>query len=71
MAEVSLGQTIGPAVVLMGAAVVAVPLFRRLGLFKDKASLLEGEYRKLPSARVVGAQEAMEFRYRSYRASSW
>ncbi|RWR05615.1 monovalent cation:proton antiporter-2 (CPA2) family protein [Paenirhodobacter populi] len=32
MAEVSLGQTIGPAVVLMGAAVVAVPLFRRLGL---------------------------------------
>ncbi|MBI8613874.1 cation:proton antiporter [Pseudomonas aeruginosa] len=32
MAEASLGQTIGPAVVLMGAAVVAVPLFRRLGL---------------------------------------
>jgi glutathione-regulated potassium-efflux system protein KefB len=32
MAEVSLGQTIGPAIVLMGAAVVAVPLFRRLGL---------------------------------------
>lgn len=32
MAEVSLGQTIGPAVVLMGAAVVAVPFFRRLGL---------------------------------------
>jgi glutathione-regulated potassium-efflux system protein KefB len=32
MAEVSLGQTIGPAVALMGAAVVAVPLFRRLGL---------------------------------------
>lgn len=32
MAEVSLGQTIGPAIVLMGAAVVAVPMFRRLGL---------------------------------------
>ena len=32
MAAESLGQTIGPAVVLMGAAVVAVPLFRRLGL---------------------------------------
>ncbi len=32
MAETSLGQTIAPAIVLMGAAVVAVPLFRRLGL---------------------------------------
>ena len=32
MAEASLGETIGPAVALMGAAVVAVPLFRRLGL---------------------------------------
>ncbi|WP_342240765.1 monovalent cation:proton antiporter-2 (CPA2) family protein [Inquilinus sp. OTU3971] len=32
MAGASLGQTIAPAVVLMGAAVVAVPLFRRLGL---------------------------------------
>lgn len=32
MAEASLGQTIGPAVALMGAAVIAVPLFRRLGL---------------------------------------
>jgi len=32
MAESSLGQTIGPVVVLMGAAVIAVPLFRRLGL---------------------------------------
>lgn len=32
MAEATLGQTIGPAIVLMGAAVVAVPLFRRLGL---------------------------------------
>lgn len=32
MAEASLGQIIEPAVVLMGAAVVAVPLFRRLGL---------------------------------------
>ncbi|MGX9431545.1 MULTISPECIES: monovalent cation:proton antiporter-2 (CPA2) family protein [Bradyrhizobium] len=32
MADVSLGQTIGPAVALMGAAVVAVPLFKRLGL---------------------------------------
>lgn len=32
MADVSLGQTIGPAVALMGAAVLAVPLFRRLGL---------------------------------------
>ncbi|MBA8881894.1 cation:proton antiporter [Phyllobacterium myrsinacearum] len=31
-AEASLGQTIGPSIVLMGAAVVAVPLFRRLGL---------------------------------------
>jgi glutathione-regulated potassium-efflux system protein KefB len=31
MAEASLGQMIGPAVALMGAAVVAVPLFR-LGL---------------------------------------
>ncbi|HEV2553360.1 MAG TPA: monovalent cation:proton antiporter-2 (CPA2) family protein [Bosea sp. (in: a-proteobacteria)] len=32
MAEASLGQTIAPAIVLMGAAVVAVPLFQRLGL---------------------------------------
>lgn len=32
MADAGLGQTIGPAVVLMGAAIVAVPLFRRLGL---------------------------------------
>lgn len=32
MAEASLGQTIGPAVALMGAAALAVPLFRRLGL---------------------------------------
>ena len=32
MADASLGQTIGPAVALMGAAVVAVPLFTRLGL---------------------------------------
>ena len=32
MAEASLGEMIGPAVVLMGTAVVAVPLFRRLGL---------------------------------------
>ena len=32
MADGGLGHTIGPAVVLMGAAIVAVPLFRRLGL---------------------------------------
>lgn len=32
MADASLGQTIAPAVVLMGAAVIAVPLFRRIGL---------------------------------------
>ncbi|MFC7379982.1 monovalent cation:proton antiporter-2 (CPA2) family protein [Brevundimonas sp. GCM10030266] len=32
MADASLAETIGPAVVLMGAAVLAVPLFRRLGL---------------------------------------
>lgn len=32
MAEASLGQMIGPAIILMGAAVIAVPLFRRLGL---------------------------------------
>lgn len=32
MAGASLGQMVGPAVVLMVAAVVAVPLFRRLGL---------------------------------------
>lgn len=32
MAAEGLGQTIGPVVVLMGAAVMAVPLFRRLGL---------------------------------------
>lgn len=32
MAEAGLGETIGPAVALMSAAVVAVPLFRRLGL---------------------------------------
>lgn len=32
MAVEGLGPAIGPAVVLMGAAVVAVPLFRRLGL---------------------------------------
>lgn len=32
MAEASFVQTIGPALALMGAAVVAVPLFRRLGL---------------------------------------
>lgn len=32
MATEGLGATIGPVIVLMGAAVVAVPLFRRLGL---------------------------------------
>jgi glutathione-regulated potassium-efflux system protein KefB len=32
MAEASLGETIGPAVALMSAAVIAIPLFRRLGL---------------------------------------
>jgi hypothetical protein len=32
MAEASLGQMIGPAVALMSAAVIAVPLFRRLRL---------------------------------------
>lgn len=32
MATEGLGSVIGPAVVLMGAAVIAVPLFRRLGL---------------------------------------
>jgi len=32
MSEASLGHTIGPVAVLMGAAVIAVPLFRRLGL---------------------------------------
>ncbi|MDO5620207.1 MAG: monovalent cation:proton antiporter-2 (CPA2) family protein [Paracoccus sp. (in: a-proteobacteria)] len=32
MAEVGLAQMIGPVVVLAGAAVVAVPLFRRIGL---------------------------------------
>ena len=32
MATEGLGPTIGPMVVLMGAAVAAVPLFRRLGL---------------------------------------
>ena len=32
MADVSLSQTIVPAVALMSAAVVAVPLFKRLGL---------------------------------------
>jgi glutathione-regulated potassium-efflux system protein KefB len=32
MAAEGLGPTIGPVVVLMGAAVIAVPLFRRLGL---------------------------------------
>lgn len=32
MAASSLGHTIGPTVILMGVAVLAVPLFRRLGL---------------------------------------
>lgn len=32
MAEASLSETIGPAVALMAAAVIAVPLFRRIGL---------------------------------------
>jgi glutathione-regulated potassium-efflux system protein KefB len=32
MADASLGQTIGPTVALMAAAVIAVPLFRRFGL---------------------------------------
>lgn len=32
MAEANLGDVIGPAIVLMGAAVAAVPLFKRLGL---------------------------------------
>lgn len=32
MADVGLGETVGPMIILMGAAVVAVPLFRRLGL---------------------------------------
>lgn len=42
MADASLGQTIGPAVALMGAAVVAVPLFRRLGLGSVQAYLAAG-----------------------------
>ena len=32
MSDLTLGQTIGPAVALMAASVVAVPLFKRLGL---------------------------------------
>lgn len=32
IAESSLGRTIGPVLVLMTAAVVALPLFRRFGL---------------------------------------
>ena len=32
MATEGLGQTLGPAVVLLAAGVVAVPLFRKLGL---------------------------------------
>jgi glutathione-regulated potassium-efflux system protein KefB len=32
VADASLGEIIGPAVALMGAAVIAVPIFRRLGL---------------------------------------
>lgn len=38
MADTSLGETIGPAIVLMGAAVAAVPLFRRLGLYSAAAA---------------------------------
>ena len=44
MAVEGLGHTIGPVVVLMAAAVIAVPLFRRLGLgsvlFTDPESIL-------------------------------
>ncbi|MFD1381385.1 cation:proton antiporter domain-containing protein [Fodinicurvata halophila] len=32
MADAGIAQTIGPAVVLLGSAVIAVPLFRKLGL---------------------------------------
>jgi glutathione-regulated potassium-efflux system protein KefB len=32
MAEAGIAQTLGPAVVLLGSAVVAVPLFRKIGL---------------------------------------
>ncbi|MCL4183897.1 MAG: monovalent cation:proton antiporter-2 (CPA2) family protein [Burkholderiaceae bacterium] len=32
MAEAGIAQTLGPAVVLLGSAVIAVPLFRRIGL---------------------------------------
>lgn len=42
MADVSLGTTIGPAVALMGAAVAAVPLFRRVGLGSIQAYLAAG-----------------------------
>lgn len=42
MADASLGQTIGPAVVLMGAGVVAVPLFRSLGLGSVQGYLAAG-----------------------------
>ena len=42
MAEAGLGQTIGPMVALMSAAVAAVPLFRRLGLGSVQAYLAAG-----------------------------
>ncbi|WP_206929273.1 monovalent cation:proton antiporter-2 (CPA2) family protein [Roseococcus thiosulfatophilus] len=62
MADASLGHMIGPAVVLMGAAVIAVPLFQRLGLGSVlgyfAAGLLVG-----PSVLglITGAQSILHF----------
>jgi hypothetical protein len=50
MAAEGLGPVIGPAVVLMGAAVIAVPLFRRLGL-----GVCTGVFRCRDSGRTIGA----------------
>jgi glutathione-regulated potassium-efflux system protein KefB len=50
MAVEGLGSTIGPVVVLLGAAVIAVPLFRRLGL----GSVL-GYFAAGGAGRAIGA----------------
>ena len=61
MAEAGLMHTIGPAVLLMGAAVVAVPLFQRLGL--GSVWIFRGRSSRRPSVRglITDTQSILHF----------
>ncbi len=62
MAEPSLGQTIVPAILFMGAAVVAVPIFRRLGLGSVLGYFAAGVLVGPSGLRLVGdAQSILHF----------